>query len=68
MQAKQTEESMTTDATATGKRPQTGATPHSVPRTMRAAQGTGSPACTDNYRNYGRNHDATTHMVHHWRQ
>ncbi len=51
MQAKQTEESMTTGATATGKRPQTGATPHSAPRTMRAAQGTGSPACTDNYRN-----------------
>ena len=51
MQAKQTEELMTTGATATGKRPQTGATPHSAPRTMRAAQGTGSPACTDNYRN-----------------
>ncbi len=46
MQAKQTEVSMTPDATATGKRPQ----------------------CTDNYRNYERNHDVTTHMVHHWRQ
>ena len=51
MQAKQRAEPMTTDATATGKRQQTGARPHNVPRTMRAAQGTGSPACTDNYRN-----------------
>jgi D-arabinose 1-dehydrogenase-like Zn-dependent alcohol dehydrogenase len=38
MEAKPTKESMATDATAAGDRLQTGATPHTAPRTICAAQ------------------------------